>query len=272
MKAEREKLARGRGVAGEAMDDAAARRHSDFAHDRDHARFGVAAMNHDRTIHFGGEFEMAAQRRFLRLDRRMHVVEIETALANRDDSRRCGEVAQLRDAIVVAILGVMRMDADRGIDVGVAFGDRDGLAIAFDRADRADRDHRAQAGVARAFEDRVGIAAQLGSARWQWVSVRFKWVRSDISQRGVIEADSGGREFFAAREQGGGRVHFVARLEACAVGCATARRHLTLSIAKIFAAVTGMNGSSASATTRMASIRLARICATCGRFAGLWRD
>ena len=73
-----------------------------------------------------------------------------------------GEVAQLRDAIVVAILGVVRMDADRRIDIGVAFRDGDGLAVAFDRADRADRDYRAQAGGARAFQDRFGIAAQLG--------------------------------------------------------------------------------------------------------------
>ena len=30
---------------------------------------------------------MTAQRRFLRIDWRMHVMEIQTALANRDDSR-----------------------------------------------------------------------------------------------------------------------------------------------------------------------------------------
>src|SRR5277367_2614998 len=60
----------------------------------------------------------------------------------------------------------------------------------------------------------------LGSARWQCESVRFKWVRSDIFSAGCDGGDSGGREFFAAREEGGGRVHFMARLEAVAVGCA----------------------------------------------------
>lgn len=86
-------------------------------------------------------------------------MEIETALANRDDARRLYEVAQLRDAIVVAIAGVMRMDADRGIDVGIAFGDGDGFAIAFDRTDRANGNHVAQTRFTSAREDRVEIAA-----------------------------------------------------------------------------------------------------------------
>src|SRR3984957_5769182 len=129
------------------MDDTAARRHPDFAHNRDDPGFGVAAMNHDWAIQFGGEFEMAAQRRFLGRGGRMHVVEVEAALANRDDSRRLREFAELRDPIVVAVLRVMGMDADRGKDIRIALGDSDGFAIAFDGADRANRDYQAEASL-----------------------------------------------------------------------------------------------------------------------------
>src|SRR5260221_9151708 len=92
----------------------------------------------------------------------MHVMEIETALTNRDDARRLREIAHLRDASVVAVFRVMRMYADRGIDVRIALGDGDGLAIAFDRAEGTNRDHQAQSGFTGACEDGVKIAAQLG--------------------------------------------------------------------------------------------------------------
>ncbi len=89
-------------------------------------------------------------------------MEIETALADRDDSRRLREIAQLCDTIGVAVLGVMRMHADGGIDVGIALGDRDGFAIAFDRANRANGNHCAQSRFTGAPEDGVQITAQLG--------------------------------------------------------------------------------------------------------------
>ena len=83
----------------------------------------------------------------------------------------------MRDAIGVAILGVMRMDADRGIDIGVAFGDGDGLAVAFDRADRADRDYRAQP-AARARSRIASVSSRslrvgemaMGIGQVKWVS------------------------------------------------------------------------------------------------------
>ena len=59
--AQREELARRGGVAGEAVNHAAAARHSRLAHDFDEAMLGVAAVNHDWQFEFGGEREMRAQ-------------------------------------------------------------------------------------------------------------------------------------------------------------------------------------------------------------------
>jgi hypothetical protein len=42
-------------------------------------------MDHDRQIELSGKFEMDSQRTLLRLARRMHVVEIEAGLANRNN-------------------------------------------------------------------------------------------------------------------------------------------------------------------------------------------
>ncbi len=81
---------------------------------------------------------MRAQRRFLRGGRRVHVVEIEAALAYRDDFFRRGELAQLCDSFRRAILRIVGMYADGGEDIFVALGDFDSQAIVFDVADRAD--------------------------------------------------------------------------------------------------------------------------------------
>ena len=72
---------------------AAAGRYPYLAHDLDHPLFRVAAMDHDWQIDFVRQHQMRAQRRFLRVARRVHVMEIETALSNRDNFFRRGELA-----------------------------------------------------------------------------------------------------------------------------------------------------------------------------------
>ena len=52
---------------------------------------------------------MAAERVFLRLDRRMHVVKIEATFSDGDDFLRVCVLAQRLKSISVAILRVMRM-------------------------------------------------------------------------------------------------------------------------------------------------------------------
>ena len=60
-KPEREEFVRRSRVAGETVNNAAARRHPSLAHDFDEAMLGVAAVNHDWQVEFGGECEMRAQ-------------------------------------------------------------------------------------------------------------------------------------------------------------------------------------------------------------------
>src|SRR5580700_10560971 len=107
MEAERDEFTRRIAIAGEAMNHAAACRHADLAYDRDDTLLGIAAMNHDRKFKFGGEFQMSSQRRLLRIGRRMHVMEVEAALANRDDLFRLGQFAQRADALGIAIFCVV---------------------------------------------------------------------------------------------------------------------------------------------------------------------
>src|SRR6266849_8268393 len=92
----------------------------------------------------------------------MHVMEIEAALANRDDLRRARKFTQLRDTGRVAVLSVMRMHADGGPHSGITFGDFDRHAIGLDRADSTDRHDSPHARLARASEHVVDLAAQLG--------------------------------------------------------------------------------------------------------------
>ena len=83
-------------IAGEAMDYSARGREPGFAHDFRHAPLALAAVDHDWQSEVGGEFQMAPQRRFLRVARRVHVVEIEAGLSDRDDFLRSRQLAAAR--------------------------------------------------------------------------------------------------------------------------------------------------------------------------------
>src|SRR5260370_30476500 len=97
----------------------------------------------------------------------MHVMEIEAALANRDDLRRARQLPELRDTFRVAVPGVMRMHSDGRPHVGITFRDFDRHAIGFDRADRAtDTIVRTPTSRARASTSSTS-PRNLGSARWQ---------------------------------------------------------------------------------------------------------
>ena len=88
-------------------------------------------------------------------------MEIESALADRDNFFRRGEVAQLRDSFGRAIPGVVGMHADGGEHIWVTLGDCDGQSIVFDRSDRADRDDLRHAGAGRARDHGFDVAAEL---------------------------------------------------------------------------------------------------------------
>src|SRR5215469_7091929 len=149
------------GVAGEAMNHAAPPRNSGFSYNLDHPALRVAAMNHDRQVEFAGELKMRTQRGFLSLARRMHVVEVKPALADRDDLLRRRQLAQLCDARGRAVLRVVRMHADCGEHVLVMLGDFDRQSIVLDWADRANRDDLRDAGVSRPRNYALDLVAQL---------------------------------------------------------------------------------------------------------------
>ncbi len=88
-------------------------------------------------------------------------MEIESALAYRDDFLRCGEVAQLCDSIGRAVFGVVRMHADDGEDILMTLGDLDGQSIVLDRTDRADRDDLRDAGGGCARDHVFDVVAEL---------------------------------------------------------------------------------------------------------------
>src|SRR5579864_4923069 len=90
----------------------------------------------------------------------MHVMEIEAALANRDDLRRARKFTELRDTRGVAVLGVMWMHADGGPHVGMTLRHLHRHAIGFDRANRADRYDCSHTRLARTSEHVVDLAAQ----------------------------------------------------------------------------------------------------------------
>src|SRR5260370_9304595 len=90
----------------------------------------------------------------------MHVLEIEAALANRDDLRRARKFTQLCDTGRGAVLSVMRMHADGGPHAGITFRDFDRHAIGLDRADRTDRHDSPDTRLARPTEHVVHLAEQ----------------------------------------------------------------------------------------------------------------
>src|SRR5579863_3147577 len=128
---------------------------------------------------------MTPQRCFLRRGRRIHVVEIEAAFANRNDFGRLCEFTQFVDPGRIAVFRVMRMYADGSIDAGIALGDCDSKPVGFDRADSADRDQRSHAGSAGALDDRLSFGAQPGIGEMAMGIDQFRGhALADFSMRG----------------------------------------------------------------------------------------
>jgi hypothetical protein len=70
------------------------------------------------------------------------------------------QLAQFSDARFGAFAGIMRMDADRGVNSGVTFRQFDGQAVVFDTADGADRDQGPDPRTRCPFDNLIGIISQ----------------------------------------------------------------------------------------------------------------
>src|ERR1700683_4260252 len=143
------------------MNHAPTRRHPGLAHDLGEPLLGVAAVDRDRQFEFAREFQMPPQRFLLRLSGRMHVMEIESAFPDRDDSLRARQLAQFANSIRVAILRIVRMHPDNRVDVLVTLCDFNRQSIGRDIRNSANRNNRADSGRPRAFWHAVQLAMQL---------------------------------------------------------------------------------------------------------------
>ena len=99
---------------------------------------GIARMDHERQAGLARRGDMGAKAALLRVARAAVVVVVEPGFA---DARRPLGCARARDKIgrgdVRFLVRVMRMRADRAIDVGKALGDREQLGVPLQRASRS---------------------------------------------------------------------------------------------------------------------------------------
>ena len=106
--------------------------------DARHVGVGLARMDDQRQAGLARRGDMGAEALLLRVARRVVVVIVEAGLADRDDLR----MARARDQVGRASTsssscGVMRMRADRAVDVGKALGDRQHVGVPRARASRS---------------------------------------------------------------------------------------------------------------------------------------
>ena len=104
---------------------------------------------------------IASKRLDLRLDGRVHAVEVEADLADRDDLRVCAsrrfDVAKRCGVELRGLVGVV---AGGGVDALVALGQRDGGLRASSRS-TAGTTMRGYAGSTRALDDGVAVVGEL---------------------------------------------------------------------------------------------------------------
>ena len=124
--AELDRLHRKLASAGVAMQHGAERalRHLLFE-DAAAILVGVAGVDHQRQAGGARGGDMGAEAARLRLARAVLVEIIEPRLAERDDLRMPGQLDQFVGRNAVFLVGVMRMGADRAIDIRKALGDRE---------------------------------------------------------------------------------------------------------------------------------------------------
>ena len=84
---------------------------------------GIAGVDHQRQAGGARGGDMGAKAALLRLARAVLVEIIQPRLAQRHDLRMLGQLDQFAGGNAVFLVGVMRMGADRAIDVGKPLGD-----------------------------------------------------------------------------------------------------------------------------------------------------
>src|SRR5262245_21536170 len=189
---------------------------------------------------------MLAKRPLLLLDRRVQVVEIQTALADGYHLLRSGQRTQLDDPIGGTVPGVVRVDADGRENVRVVPGDFDRSPIGIDRSDRAHRYDFCYSRLRRPSKNlvEIGVEPRVGQVA----------VRIDQRRRH-------GRGFSILGKSCTGAFTRWPGLKPRPWG-ARAVTSLAASSSRSRPEVIGMNGSRTSATTRRPSIRVAMISAT----------
>ena len=116
----------------------------------------LAGVDHERAIEPPGEADLGPERGVLRVGRRVAVVEVEPGLPDTDDLGTRRERLE-RVPLVVEARRVVRVQADRGADVGMAGGELDGFARR--REVGADAHHPDDAGVTGALRTRRPAAS-----------------------------------------------------------------------------------------------------------------
>ena len=84
---------------------------------------GLAGMDHQRQSRRPRRGDMRAKAALLRLARAVLIKIIQPRLAQRHDLRMLGQFDQLAGRNAVFLIGLVRMGADRAIDVGKPLGD-----------------------------------------------------------------------------------------------------------------------------------------------------
>ena len=124
VEAEVERALRDVPCLGEAMHDAAHLARALLAHDRERIGRGRAGMDHERLAGLARRADVTPETLALPREVAFEAIVVEPRLADRDDLGRGGLRHQVRDSGLQRV-GVVRMDADGRIQVGVRLRDRD---------------------------------------------------------------------------------------------------------------------------------------------------
>ena len=116
-------------------------------------------MDHQRQAGGARRRDMGAEAARLRFRRAVVVEIVEAGLAERHDLRMLGQRDQFIRRNAVLFIGVMRMGADRAIDVGKALGDVEQSAEPLHP--RRDRHDAADAGLRCTRDNAVEIAGKV---------------------------------------------------------------------------------------------------------------
>ena len=130
---------------------------------------GLAGMDDERQSGLARGGDMGAKAPLLRFARRIVVMIVEAGLAERDDLGRARARDEIGRGDVRLLMRVMRMGADRAIDVGKAFRDRQQLGLPLTRVEIVTM--RSMPAARARPTTASSSAAKSGKSRWQWLSI-----------------------------------------------------------------------------------------------------